>query len=213
MATQTVDQLLESARELLGSEDYLGARVLINQTLALDPFDAKLWNYRSIAHLKLGYPELAFTDAARGVQLLDDKLAKTTLSIDDRNDSVFLKLDILYSCLLAAESLNSFETALHFIRRLLTNAHLLSDEARRTLLEKRALFEAKTNEIRNTFIDQSNSLGVSVDHITNIGTMRVTKYPWDDFEPFCTESDIENQLKELNTMLEPFAPKLMVAQM
>ncbi|CAF1309127.1 unnamed protein product, partial [Didymodactylos carnosus] len=132
MTTQTVDKLIDSARELLEANEYLEARALYTQALALDPFDAKLWNYRSNAHMKLGYPELAFTDAARGLQLLDDSLARTTLSQND--------------------------------------------------------------------------------HVLELGTMCVMKYPWDDFEPFSSEVDAETQLKEINIMFERFAPKLLIVR-
>ncbi len=213
MTTQTVDKLIDSARELLDANEYLGARALYTQALALYPFDARLWNHRSNAHLKLGHAELAFTDAARGLQLLDDNLAKTTLSLEDRNFSIFLKIDVLFSCLLAAENLNTFQTALHFVNRLLTNQHLLSDEARQTILEKQALFKAKINETIKRFTGANLPVGIDVDHITDLGTMRMMKYPWDDFEPFGSEADIENQLKELNIMLEPYAPKLSIVRM
>jgi tetratricopeptide (TPR) repeat protein len=213
MTTQTVEKLINSARELLEANEYLGARALYTQALAMDPFDATLWNYRSNAHMKLGYPELAFTDAARGLQLLDDKLAKTTLSQEDRNFSIFMKIDVLYSCLIAAESLHTFQTTLHVIARLLTNSHLLSDEARQIILEKQAFLKAKINEKLSSYTGRNNPLGMNVDHIANLGTMRVVKYPWDDFEPFGSENDTETQLKEINSIFRSFAPKLSIVRM
>ena len=107
---------------------------MCNEALEVGPFDPTVWNYRSNVHLKLAYPELAFTDAARGLQLLDDKrLAGATLAENERLDSLLFKIDTLYSCLLAAEGLKTPPTALHCVERLLTNSHLLSAEALETL--------------------------------------------------------------------------------
>ncbi|UJR06794.1 hypothetical protein I4U23_011081 [Adineta vaga] len=213
MASQDVEKLIDSARQLFDNEEYLAARALYTQALTLDPFDARIWNHRSNTHLKLGYPELAFTDAARGLQILDDKLAKKTLSREDRNDCVFLKLDVLYTCLLATEALNTFQMALQYINRLLANSHLLSNEVHKTVLKKQAIFHDKINQKVNTLNKTNIPSGVSIDTISNLGTMRIVTYPWDDFEPFNSANDIETEMKKLNNALESFAPKLMIVQM
>ncbi|CAF1051959.1 unnamed protein product [Rotaria magnacalcarata] len=213
MNREAIDILVHSAWKLLEAKDYLGARELYTQGLKLDPFDATLWNYRSNAHMKLQHPELAFTDAARGLQLLDDKLAKTNLSPEDRNFSVFMKIDLLFSCLLAAENLDICQTALKYIDRLLTNSHLLSNEARQTILSKQKSLKLKIKTKRHAFARASDSLRLNLNDVLNLGTMRITKYPWNEFEPFNSENDIETELKEINIMLEPIAPKLLVVRM
>ncbi|CAF3406858.1 unnamed protein product [Rotaria socialis] len=213
MSREAIDKLVHSARELLEAKDYLGARELYTQGLKLDPFDATLWNYRSNVHMKLQHPELAFTDAARGLKLLDDKLAQTNLSLPDRNFSVFMKIDLLFSCLLAAENLNICETALQFIDRLLTNSHLLSNEARQTILSKQKSLKRKIKAQRHAFVVANDSLRINLHDALDLGTMRMPKYSWNEFEPFNSENDIETQLNEINIMLEPIAPKLLVVRM
>jgi hypothetical protein len=42
MTIQTVDELIDSARELFEDNEQLGARALYTQAIALDSFDAKL---------------------------------------------------------------------------------------------------------------------------------------------------------------------------
>ncbi|CAF3264923.1 unnamed protein product [Rotaria socialis] len=213
MSREAIDKLVHSARELLEAKDYLGARELYTQGLKLDPFDATLWNYRSNVHMKLQHPELAFTDAARGLKLLDDKLAQTNLSLPDRNFSVFMKIDLLFSCLLAAENLNICETALQFIDRLLTNSHLLSNEARQTILSKQKSLKRTIKAQRHAFVVANDSLRINLHDALDLGTMRMPKYSWNEFEPFNSENDIETQLNEINIMLEPIAPKLLVVRM
>lgn len=212
MTDQTRDELFDMAKSLLAAKEYLKARELITEALLLDPFNPLLWNFRSNAHLKLGYPELAFTDAARGLQLLDDQLAKTTTSVQDRNSSVLQKVDVLYSCVLAAEDLNVFQTGLHFIDRLLTNSHLLSAEARDTILSKQAVFKGNIDDSVKRFSVGNDLNRRYASHVTNLGTMRVVKYPWDHYEPFSSEEDINTQLEQMNIMLEKFAPKLMIVR-
>ncbi|CAF1256068.1 unnamed protein product [Adineta ricciae] len=213
MATQYVEELICSARKLYDTEEYLAARALYTQLLALYPFDARMWHHRSNTHLKLRYPELAFTDAARGLQLLDDTLAKKTLSRDDQNDAVLLRLDVLYTCLLTAEALNSFQMALQYIDRLLANVHLLSSETRKVVLEKQATLRDKISQRISTLRGANVPLGVSIDTISNLGTMNVVKYPWDVSEPFTATNDLDAELKELNSAFEPFAPKLKIVLM
>ncbi|CAF1256160.1 unnamed protein product [Adineta ricciae] len=213
MTTQHVEELICSARKLYDTEEYLAARALYTQLLASDPFDARMWHHRSNAHLKLGYPELAFTDAVRGLQLLDDTLAKKTLSREDQNDAVLLRLDVLYTCLLTAEALNSFQMALQYIDRLLANVHLLSSDACKVVLEKQATLRNKISQRISTLRGANVPSGVSIDTISNLGTMHVVKYPWDVSEPFTATNDLEAELKELNSAFEPFAPKLKIVPM
>jgi len=210
MATAVTEEFLNRGRELLGTGDYLEARTLFTKLILSDPYDLKLWNYRASVHLKLGYPELSFADAARCLQLVDKKLPETKISDDDYAYLVIMKVDALYSCFLAAEGLDSPNAMLYYIERLLKNAHLLEDNIRQKIVDKKHELQKKVKETTESFKKQN--IPIDPERISDLGRMHQVIYPWDEFESF-EQSDTETVLKELNSSLERFAPKLSVVCM
>ncbi|EWC44940.1 hypothetical protein DRE_00999 [Drechslerella stenobrocha 248] len=54
--------------------DPLAARRLLTDALAISSYDPDLWHQRAIAHIKLGYPDLAIGDAYRALLLVQELL-------------------------------------------------------------------------------------------------------------------------------------------
>ena len=205
--TVAVDSLTKDlicrAKELTASQDYLAARTCYTEALLSNPFNTKLWNDRAFTHLKLEYPELALSDAARCLMLLYAEGAK--IEISDPEGLLGSMIKAQYYCSLALEDLHNFEIALEFVEQILTcvgHPDLPQGETlHQTLLEKKTSLESKIKESSNIHFDPR--LPIDSMASKNIGTMRVDMYPWNDFEELRKGKNPQEHLKKLNETLLP----------
>ncbi|KAK6531895.1 hypothetical protein TWF694_003058 [Orbilia ellipsospora] len=69
-----VARLVQDANNATSSTDHLRSRELLTQALTISPYDPDLWHKRALAHIELGYPDLAIGDAYRALLLVQELL-------------------------------------------------------------------------------------------------------------------------------------------